>query len=357
MQSLDTTGPWRRSIVTIGLVIVSLTAITLFDLVIYPGHNVTALYTIPVLICALRASPRVLIVVAFLSIVIDALDAVVLQSPLERWLIPALVLTVVDGFAALIAWQRQRLAQETRALAMANARLQDLEREREAWTSIIAHDLRQPVTVIVGYADLLVKQTTKQAPRLLPPVEHIRASAHRLNRLIADLADVSRIAAQRFSVEKQLMDLPLLLRSTVERSAATMPDHPVCIEVRATVPPLAVDPQRIEQVLDNLLSNAGKYSSLASAIEVQLDKVEDWAVVSVINEGPGIPPEELSALFSRFYRTQGARTGSIRGLGLGLFISKGIVEAHGGRIWAESVPGATTQFRFTLPLPPAVRPS
>jgi signal transduction histidine kinase len=351
MDPPEETGARRRNALTIGLVALSLAAITLFDLVIYPGHSVTILYTIPVLIGALRTSPRAVSVVAALSITIDALDALVLHTPLVSWLIRAIVLIVVAGFAVLIAWQRQQLARETCALTVANAQLRNLEQERAAWTSIIAHDLRQPMVIILGYADLLLRQANTHAPVLVPSVEHIRTSAHHLNRMIADLLDVSRITTQRFSVDRKVVNLPQLIHSTAERTAATMPSHPVRVEIVGTIPDLAVDSQRIEQVLDNLLSNAAKYSTPQSEIDLKLERLSDRVQVSVTNQGPGIPPEELPHLFARFYRTQEARAGAVRGLGLGLHISKGIVEAHGGRIWAESVPGQTTRFCFTLPLP------
>ncbi len=121
-----------------------------------------------------------------------------------------------------------------------------------------------------------------------------------------------------------------------------------------------VDPDRVHQVLDNLISNAVKYGRPDAEIRIEWLNRGDRLEVVVTNHGPGIPAEELPQLFSRFGRTRGARTHRTPGIGLGLYIARGLVEAHGGRIWAESVPGQSTSFHFTVadgasPRPPARR--
>jgi signal transduction histidine kinase len=120
------------------------------------------------------------------------------------------------------------------------------------------------------------------------------------------------------------------------------------------VPCLEADPGRVEQVLTNLLTNAAKYADSGNEIVVEVAPRGRGGVVSVTNRGPGLRPEELPRVFSRFYRTKRARTGPAEGLGLGLYISKGLVEAHGGRVAVQSVPGETTTFSFTLPTRAAV---
>jgi signal transduction histidine kinase len=144
-------------------------------------------------------------------------------------------------------------------------------------------------------------------------------------------------------------DLVALVRAVVERTAALTQGHPVRVDVAGEIPPLELDPERIEQILDNLLSNAAKYSYPTTEIVVEIERCGAAVEVSVTNQGDGIAPEELPRLFRRFYRTVEARAGQVAGVGLGLYITKGLVEAHGGRIWAESTPGQTTTFRFTLP--------
>ena len=224
------------------------------------------------------------------------------------------------------------------------------ERQREEWTSMIAHDLRQPVTAITGYVGLLLRESAPLPPSVVKKIEHVRASAQNLNRMIADLLDVSRIEADRLTLQCEMVSLPSLVQAVVERARDATVSHPVRVEVHRPVSEVMADPGRIEQVLTNLLSNAAKYGEPESSITVRIGQRVTEVEVSVLNRGRGIPPDEMPRLFQRFYRTPEARDGRVAGLGLGLYITKGLVEAHGGRIWAESIPGELTTFTFTLPI-------
>jgi signal transduction histidine kinase len=144
--------------------------------------------------------------------------------------------------------------------------------------------------------------------------------------------------------------LVALIRAITERSREVTQGHSVHLAISGEIPPIAVDPGRIEQVVDNLLSNAAKYGDPGSDIQLQIERSDTEVAISITNHGRGIVPEDLPRLFTRFYRTREAQTGPVAGLGLGLYIAKGLVEAHGGKIRAESVPGQTTTFHFTLPL-------
>ncbi|WP_437778810.1 PAS domain S-box protein [Sorangium sp. So ce1097] len=224
--------------------------------------------------------------------------------------------------------------------------LKEIERMREEWTGVIAHDLRQPISTIVFKASLLAKQ-----PQCSDEAQHILASAMLLNRLITDLLDVSRLESRRLDLSRAQVDLPGLIRATVERTADATWGRRVDVEAPSDVPPLLADPGRLEQVLTNLLSNAAKYGAPGTPIRIAVERRGGEVLVAVENEGEGIPPEDLPRLFTRYYRTREARTGGAAGLGLGLYIARGLIEAHGGRIWAESTPGKKTTFRFALPLP------
>ncbi|MBI2390537.1 MAG: PAS domain S-box protein [Deltaproteobacteria bacterium] len=223
-----------------------------------------------------------------------------------------------------------------------------LERLREEWISIIAHDLRQPVTSISVYAGMHARRT--QDAHVKTAFEHILANAHRLDRMIADLLDVSRVESQRLDLELAAVDLAVLAHESLERMTGQTRGDVIRLVIHGEVPRVRVDPQRFEQVLGNLVSNAVKYGEAGAPIVVEIERSGEEVRVSVINRGAGIPQHELGNLFERFGRTRTARRRGIAGLGLGLYITRGIVEAHGGRIWAESEPGATTAFRFTLPL-------
>ncbi len=224
--------------------------------------------------------------------------------------------------------------------------LKDFERMREEWTSIVAHDLRQPIGVI----SLVTQSLVRRADRLDEPTRQalgrLGNAGRTLNRMIEDLLDASRIEARRLRLELADTDIEALAREVVARQAHATVGH--AVEVRAAKPVghARVDPGRIEQVLGNLLSNAAKYGDAEAAIVVSVARSKDTIEVSVSNRGPGIDPAELASIFDRFRRAKGARG---PGFGLGLYICKGLVEAHGGQLSVESVRGETTTFRFTLP--------
>jgi signal transduction histidine kinase/HAMP domain-containing protein len=231
--------------------------------------------------------------------------------------------------------------------------IRELEQAREEFISVVAHDLRAPLTSITGFAGILKRLPPDQhgQPQEQKAVESILSGAWRLNRMVADLLDASRIEANRMTVAKESVDLPHLVHDVIDRSAEITRGHQVVIEIHGGIPPLQADPARLEQVLGNLLSNAAKYAYPESRILVELDPRPDRVMVSVTNRGTGIAPEEMKTMFTRFRRTQASVEGKVPGLGLGLYITKGLVEAHGGEIWVESEMGKATTFRFTLPMP------
>ena len=225
----------------------------------------------------------------------------------------------------------------------------EYERLREEWMSVVAHDLRQPVATITLYANALARSATP-ADRI--KLEHILVSAERLRRMISDLLDSSLIEAHRLELHRKLVDVGRLAAQVAERSAMgeTAPMRTV---IRGPCPLLEVDPVRFEQVLANLLSNARKYGYPGTEVIVEVELKDEDVEVAVLNHGEQIPPEVLPYLFSRFHRARRTQDKGIGGLGLGLYIARGLVEAHGGRIWAESPPEGLTAFRLRLPLPGA----
>jgi len=228
----------------------------------------------------------------------------------------------------------------------------ELERQREEWASIIAHDLRQPVSAISLAVDSLARAEPGGAgERHLKAIERIRAGAGRLGRMIEDLLDASRIEARRLSVSPRAVDLAEVVETAAEAMREATAGH--AVRVVAEPGQLAlVDPDRIQQVLTNLISNAAKYGQPGTDILVEAAGRDDLLEVTVTNRGRGIPADQIPLLFTRFGRTQQAREQRTPGIGLGLYISKGLVEAHGGRMWVESVPGELTTFHFLLPRAP-----
>jgi signal transduction histidine kinase len=214
---------------------------------------------------------------------------------------------------------------------------------------VVAHDLQQPIAAIVIRSDLLLRQdlTRQQTAE----VHEVGTAARRLSRMVNDLMDASQLETKRLKVTPQRLDIGQLVRNAVGR----VPDATTRTEIRTPANSrlfVKGDAQRLEQVLTNLLSNALKYSTPDSSIRIDVreNKMNAAVEISIANRGPGIPSHELASVFERFVRLSGATRSGTRGSGLGLYIAKGLIEAHGGRIWAESVPGETTTFHFTIPL-------
>ncbi|MCO5166421.1 MAG: ATP-binding protein [Planctomycetes bacterium] len=220
------------------------------------------------------------------------------------------------------------------------------ERLRDEWAAVVAHDLRAAAGTIALSAEVLARTCAAATPQARA-VELIVSAARRLCRMIDDLSDVSRLEARRMDVRPAPLDLAPLARDVAERVVALTPG--LRVEVRAPGPVLGLaDAQRLEQVLTNLLSNAAKYGARGEPVLLEAAAVTGGnARLSVTNRGGGIPADELPRVFDRFMRARAA-TGS-EGLGLGLYISKGLVEAQGGRIWVESAPGEATTFHVEVP--------
>ncbi|MDC0743618.1 PAS domain-containing sensor histidine kinase [Polyangium mundeleinium] len=225
--------------------------------------------------------------------------------------------------------------------------IKELSRLREEWTTIVAHDLRQPVTTILATAAHLARYVVE--PNTKRKAERIRASAERLIRMTDDLSDLSRLDTHKLELVRTPTNLPALLRQIVEDMADEEARARVWLSIDRDMPLVHVDPARIQQVVENLVSNAVKYGRPGTPIALRLRVVPGEVVLGVCNEGPGIDPELMPRLFSRFQRGSAGAT-RIKGLGLGLYICRGLVEAHGGRMMVESEPDKTTTFSFTLPI-------
>ncbi len=216
-------------------------------------------------------------------------------------------------------------------------------------TLIVAHDLRQPLNVIqlaTGY--LLQHRYQALDAQEQSMLNRIRAAAARLNAMIDDLTSASLIESGRMKVMPRAVDVGELVASVVNDLGESIGGHTVRrISSEKTL--AWIDPDRIHRVLENLLSNAAKYARPGTEVSVETRPACDFVEVIVTNQGRGIPPDQLGSVFDKFTRTRDARDSSQPGLGLGLYIAKRLVEAHEGRIWAESVPGKSVSFHFTLP--------
>jgi signal transduction histidine kinase len=221
-----------------------------------------------------------------------------------------------------------------------------LERMEREFIAMVSHELRNPLTSLKVFAEILRATETYNARA----VEVILAQADRLDRLIGDLLDASRIEAGRLRLSRRETDLVALARAGVERARAGSRAHAIALEAPEGPVRGWWDRDRLEQVLENLLSNAIKYSPEGGEIRVHIERGPAEARVAVADRRLGIAAEALPRLFGRFYRAEAASNSPIKGLGLGLYISRSLIEAHGGAMGVESEPGRGSTFRFTLPL-------
>ena len=228
--------------------------------------------------------------------------------------------------------------------------LRELERLREEWMSVIAHDLRQPIGVIASAAEFLPElHAGKMNETEMNFARRIGSAARTLARMVDDLLDLSLLEADRLKLERAWVDPRGLVRETVERLSHVTGEGRVKVAEHGKAARVFADPMRVDQVLGNLISNAVKYGDANAEIVVDIDRHEDEVELSVTNRGKGIEPDDLPRIFGRFVRSKTAPSSGAPGLGVGLYIAKGLIEAHGGRMWAESTPGEKTTFHLTLP--------
>lgn len=221
---------------------------------------------------------------------------------------------------------------------------------KSALLSSASHELRTPLTAIKTSVSSLLEHAGRMADELRKELlEGINQEIDYLNRLVDNLLDMSRIEAGMLVPRCEWYPLEDLVEGAIRRVGVALRDRPLEIHLPEAVSPVFVDGVEIQQVLVNLLDNAIKYSPSGSRIRIEARSAGQTVEVRVSNSGPGIPPEDLERVFDRFYRVRSGRERMAHGTGLGLAICKGIVEAHGGRIGAESTPGQETTLAFTLP--------
>ena len=215
--------------------------------------------------------------------------------------------------------------------------------------STVSHELRSPLTSVKGYTSLLLNRWDRLADdqkRMM--LEQVHHDADRVTRLVTELLDISRLESGRLVLRRQLIDIPNLVTVVTEKVRMIEPELDVDVRFPPEFPRAYADPDKVEQVLTNLVENAAKYAS-PKGMAVAGEAHNGLVAISVVDRGEGIPSSDLPRVFTKFFRRAETRpTGS----GLGLWISRGLVEAHGGRLVVESVMGHGSTFRFTLPTTP-----
>jgi len=283
---------------------------------------------------------------------VDITDEITLVQPIGRILTRHSSL-MRDGSGAIIGWLAL-FSDITEARRQARA--------RDEFLAVAGHELKAPLTTVGGYLELLENQLGRPGEadpaRLARYTGTAREELARLGRLAEDLLAVARVDTGRLPLRTANLDLAELARAVVARFAArpdlAMSGHAIHCAIADTLPACG-DALRLEQVLVNLLGNAVKYSPAGGEIAVTAERAGAEAILAVRDHGLGILAAERTRIFEPFYRAGNAAASGVEGLGLGLHISRGVVESHNGRIWAEAAPGGGSIFRVALPLGPCAR--
>lgn len=228
------------------------------------------------------------------------------------------------------------------------SRERELDRLKTDFVSIVSHELRTPLSSIQGFSELMLTRTVEPEKRV-EWVRIINEESVRLGKLVDDLLDISRIESGRVALHPEPVDIPRLVDERLATFRPGLKKHTLVFHGEDGLPPVMADRDRIARAIDNLISNAIKYSPNGGEVQVTVLREADGVKVSVADQGIGIPPDKLDKVFERFERLESFITRKTQGVGLGLAISKASVEMHGGRIWADSTPGKGSVFHFTLP--------
>jgi signal transduction histidine kinase len=254
-----------------------------------------------------------------------------------------------EAFRALRESQ-QRLLESNTALVALNQQLNE-------FVGMAAHDLRNPLGVVLGFAKFLLSDRQVPEEQKRKFLGTIQSSTEFMLRLVNDLLDISHIESGKLTLRPKLCDLGTVVEANValNRIIASQKDIQVVVSIDPLTPQVWIDAHQVEQVLNNLLTNAIKYSYPNTTIEVKLFREGDEVILAVRDHGQGIPVSELNKLFTPFGVTSVKATKGEKSTGLGLLIAKKVVEAHRGRIWVESQPIEGSTFSIALPIEPSER--
>jgi PAS domain S-box-containing protein len=237
----------------------------------------------------------------------------------------------------------------------ANAQLERTNTTKSNFVSVVSHEFRTPLTVIQGFAQMLATEEFA-ADETREYAQDIYEEASRLGRLISDMLDLDRMESGRMELARRPVDVNAVFREAAERQAGGRRGHRLVLALDERLPPVEGDPDRLQQVAVNLVSNAFKYSPRGGEVHVATARDGGAVRVTVSDQGLGIDAGSLETIFDRYARSGSTRDQAIQGTGLGLPIVREIVQLHGGRVWAESGPGAGSTFHVVLPVGPTADP-
>jgi len=246
----------------------------------------------------------------------------------------------------------EKVASRTAELEKANCRLRELDRLKSDFLSTVSHELRTPLTSIRSFSEILLRYDVDDAQKRQKFVSIIHNEAERLTRMINELLDLSKIEAGRMELQPELLELEPAFARSIGTTQPLFAEKGINVTstIEATLPPIYADADRLHQVLTNLLGNSVKFSPEGGTVRLSATRKDGFAMICVADEGPGIPPDRLEQIFERFHQVRDPQKSHPLGTGLGLTISRDIVEKMGGEIWVESEIGGGAQFYFTVPL-------
>lgn len=226
----------------------------------------------------------------------------------------------------------------------------EAERLKSTFISVVSHELKTPVALIKGYADALNREDANwDHGTIQNGLAVIEEEADRLTELIENLLAASKLQAEAMNLNMDDVNLPMLASLSLERFETQTNQHTLITDFAADFPVISGDNVRLRQVIDNLVSNAIKYSPQGGTITIRGTYDDEWVQVSVIDEGKGLPPDQLERVFERFYRVENGLAQKAPGTGLGLYLAHAVITAHNGSIWAENNPQGGATFSFILP--------
>jgi two-component system sensor histidine kinase KdpD len=259
---------------------------------------------------------------------------------------------LLDTFAALIAIALERVHYV--GLAQDALLKMESERLRNSLLAALSHDLRTPLTVLVGLAESLTLTAPKLSSAQLEAAQAIQDEARRMSTLVSNLLDMARIESGEVTLNLQWQPLEEVVGTALEAARSMLQRHNVVVQLPRDLPLIKIDAVLIERVLVNLFENVSKYTPPGSTVTISARIVADQLSVSIADDGPGLPVGREEAVFQKF--TRGERESATPGVGLGLAIVRALIEAHQGKITAAQRPGGGAVFTFTLPLgfPPRI---
>jgi len=269
--------------------------------------------------------------------------------------------TILDGLSSTVARIVQQsiaedsLRESTRKIEAQNIQLQKLDKIKSDFLNITSHELRTPMSAIKGYTQMVFKQKLGQiTEEQQQALTVVLRNTDRLDNLIRDILDVSRLESGTMKFVPEKTNPGKMIKEAIEtmQPTAELKNIKISTEIENDVPEMMVDPERIKQVIINIVNNAIKFSPNGSIINVRTKREKDTVLFVIQDFGRGIPKDKQEKIFEIFYQVDSGMDRKFGGAGLGLAISRGIVLSHGGNIWVESEPDKGSTFRFALPITP-----